>query len=259
MATRPTTTPPYFETQSVVAASTRIRMIASGMPVRMLREKYHQCGRRSSATVSPSWIRLLGVRHAEPTAALGRTPSRARRAARRTCRSSDRPRAARSPAPARESSASSRELRQRTAEDRDAVGRDTRVPERPALRERHAFVEPEQRAAGPSRPVARRRPVLDHHRDVVHLGRRARAGSRRARRRPSARTALVRDVDHRSEGTATDSEIPLNRRARPYDAEAGEHGPVPDATRPSGLRRIRKTDGRGSGAVTEPNGTTPGR
>ena len=37
-------------------------MIASGIPVRMLREKYHQCGRRSSATVSPSWIRF-GVRH----------------------------------------------------------------------------------------------------------------------------------------------------------------------------------------------------
>ncbi len=34
--------------------------MASGMPVRMLREKYHQCGRRSSASVSPSWIRLLG-------------------------------------------------------------------------------------------------------------------------------------------------------------------------------------------------------
>ena len=35
-------------------------MMSSGIPVRMLREKYHQCGRRSSATDSPSWIRFLG-------------------------------------------------------------------------------------------------------------------------------------------------------------------------------------------------------
>src|SRR5258706_9032199 len=59
-ATRPTTSPPYLETQSASALSTRMSTIASGMPVRMLREKYHQCGRRSSATVSPSWTRLSG-------------------------------------------------------------------------------------------------------------------------------------------------------------------------------------------------------
>src|SRR3954467_4859074 len=64
-ATRPTTSPPYLETQSASALSTRIKTIASGMPVRMLREKYHQCGRRSSATVSPSWIRFSGYAIAE--------------------------------------------------------------------------------------------------------------------------------------------------------------------------------------------------
>src|SRR5438034_8013506 len=60
MAIRPTRIPPYLEIQSASAFSTTIRMIASGMPVRMLREKYHQCGRRSKASVSPSWTRLSG-------------------------------------------------------------------------------------------------------------------------------------------------------------------------------------------------------
>src|SRR3954464_4373239 len=60
MATIPTRMPPYFETQSASALRTTTKTIASGMPVRMLREKYHQCGRRSSATVSPSWTRLSG-------------------------------------------------------------------------------------------------------------------------------------------------------------------------------------------------------
>src|SRR5262245_20199320 len=49
-------------------STTRIR---SGMPVKMLREKYHQCGRRSSATVSPCWTRFFGY-------AMGRAYGRGR-------------------------------------------------------------------------------------------------------------------------------------------------------------------------------------
>src|SRR5882724_9279653 len=58
--TMPTIAAVYFCQSLCWLPSTRIRMIASGMPVRMFREKYHQCGRRSSATVSPSWTRLSG-------------------------------------------------------------------------------------------------------------------------------------------------------------------------------------------------------
>src|SRR5215218_5416606 len=60
MSTIPTTP---FDTSAKVPSSSwkaSTRMIASGIPVRMLREKYHQCGRRSRARVSPSCTRLSG-------------------------------------------------------------------------------------------------------------------------------------------------------------------------------------------------------
>src|SRR3954447_1178218 len=149
--------------------STRIRMIASGMPVRMLREKYHQCGRRSRATVSPSWIRLSGyaiaerlrlrpaqfvearVVHAEVVADLVED---------------------RDPHLRGELVDVASPARDRALEDGDAVGRHTVVAERTARRERHAFVETEQRAPGTdARELRGCGPVLDHHRDVLELAR----------------------------------------------------------------------------------------
>src|SRR3954447_12610968 len=145
MATIPTRMPPYFEIQSASALSTTTRMMASGMPVRMLREKYHQCGRRSRATVSPSWIRLSGyaiaerlrlrpaqfvearVVHAEVVADLVED---------------------RDPHLRGELVDVASPARDRALEDGDAVGRHTVVAERTARRERHAFVETEQRAPG---------------------------------------------------------------------------------------------------------------
>ncbi len=54
----------------------------SGIPVKMFREKYHQCGRRSSASVSPSWMRSLGYGMGKEYGS-----ARRKRAARRRLRS----------------------------------------------------------------------------------------------------------------------------------------------------------------------------
>src|SRR4051812_27815368 len=168
-ATSPTTRPPYLDTQSASALNTRMSRIASGMPVRMLREKYHQCGRRSRATVSPSWIRLSGyaiaerlrlrpaqfvearVVHAEVVADLVED---------------------RDPHLRGELVDVASPARDRALEDGDAVGRHTVVAERTARRERHAFVETEQRAPRTdARELRGCGPVLDHHRDVLELAR----------------------------------------------------------------------------------------
>ena len=110
------------------------------------------------------------------------------------------------------------------------------------------------------------RPVLDHHRDVLHLARRARRDLvERVGDHLFERSR--RDLDHRAgRYRASARNSPLHsRRARPYDAEAGEHrSGAGSATRGSRGRRAqgrteRRSRKTGSGAVTEPNGTTPGR
>src|SRR5260221_10141383 len=122
--------------------STRIRMIASGMPVRMFREKYHQCGRRSSSTVSPSCTRLSGyamserLRPAELVEARIVHPEVVADFVQH-----------RHPNLGGEGIEVRRASRQRALEDRDAIGRDAAVTDRPARGERHSLVETQQRAA----------------------------------------------------------------------------------------------------------------
>ena len=97
---------------------------------------------------------VVGVRHGASVRQLGADasplrPSRARGGARRSCRSSGRPRAARSPARCAARSSSSRARRDSGPRKiGDAIGRDAGVAERTAVGDRHPFVEPEQRAAG---------------------------------------------------------------------------------------------------------------
>src|SRR5262245_30925091 len=136
---------------------------SNGMPVKMLLAKYHQCGRRSSATVSPSWIRFFGyamaqsvrsrpaelvepgVGHAEVVTDLVQHGH---------------------PHVRGEIGLVARERAQRAAADRDAIGRDAGVRQGSAMRQRHTLVEAEQGAA-PAVELRGRRPLLDHHDHVV--------------------------------------------------------------------------------------------
>src|SRR6476619_4499405 len=139
--------------------SRRITTISSGIPVRIWRPKYHQCGRRSSASssfrlssfVGYGMTETLGLRPTEFAEAMVVEPEVVADLVEH-----------RDPHLRREVGGVARACAQRAAEDRDAIGHHTRVAHRSALRERHPFVQTEQ-----SRTT--RWPVLHHHRDVLDL------------------------------------------------------------------------------------------
>src|SRR5436190_1506512 len=154
--------------------TTSKRMMNSGMPVRMLREKYHQCGRKSSATVSPSWIRFRGY-------AMARWYGSRARGARHRSRPAELAQASvghaeivadlvqhRRADGAREAVFVPCQRAQGSPEHRDPVRRDARVRQGAARSEGHTFVETEQRAAPPVE-LRGRGPVLHRHRHVLHL------------------------------------------------------------------------------------------
>src|SRR5713101_97787 len=170
--------PPYLLTQSASAPSTSTSTMHSGMPVRMFREKYHQCGRRSSASVSLSWIRLSGYPMASSLRQLGRHVALTHHGA-----DASRPAHLAQSVVAhpevvadlvqhgdahtlREVGVVAREHRERTAEHRDVIGRDPSVADRSASRDRDPFVKAEKSVSG-TRFLFPCRPLLHHHGNVL--------------------------------------------------------------------------------------------
>ena len=144
-------------------------------------------------------------------------------------------------------------------EDRDAVGRDAAVAERSARGERHALVEPEQRAAGAdASPAARRVGQSSTITATFSSSAASSSGISSSASATMRSNSRARDVDHGREQYPRTREIPLAiARARRYDAEAGEHRSGAGSERPGSTSRRRKpegTSGTGSARKTDRSG-----